>query len=130
MALFLLTAFIAEIIGTFAGFGASTILLPLALLSFPTKQAIVLVGAFHFLGTSWRTLLFARSINLKLALLFGIPSLILAALGASLLPRLDPGFLTRLVGALIILYALNGLLSRRLLPLPVSPLNRHRHYRH
>ncbi len=121
MALFLLAALIAEIIGTFAGFGATTVLLPLTLFLFPPKQAIVLVGAFHFLGTTFRTILFARSIHLRLALLFGIPSLVLAALGASLLPRIDPGFLTRLVGALIIFYALTGLLGRRLI-LPKHPL--------
>lgn len=40
--LFFLSAFVSEIIGTVAGFGSSTVFLPLALLFFDFKTALVL----------------------------------------------------------------------------------------
>jgi uncharacterized membrane protein YfcA len=43
-------AFVAEIIGTIAGFGSSTIFLPLALFFVDFKTAIVLVAIFHLFG--------------------------------------------------------------------------------
>lgn len=48
--LLFLSAFVAEIIGTMAGFGSSTILLPLALFFVDFKIAIVLVAIFHLFG--------------------------------------------------------------------------------
>lgn len=48
--LLFLSAFVAEIIGTMAGFGSSTILLPLALFFVDFKIAIVLEAIFHLFG--------------------------------------------------------------------------------
>lgn len=42
--LFFLSAFVSEIIGTIAGFGSSTVFLPLALIFFDFKTALVLVA--------------------------------------------------------------------------------------
>ena len=52
--LFFLSAFVAEIIGTMAGFGSSTIFLPLALFFVDFKTAIVLVAIFHLFGNIGR----------------------------------------------------------------------------
>jgi uncharacterized protein len=51
--LFFISAFIAEIIGTIAGFGSSTIFLPLSLLFVDFKTAIILVAIFHLFG-NWQ----------------------------------------------------------------------------
>lgn len=111
--LFLGSAVVAEIIGTFAGFGAVTILLPIATFILPIKEAVVLVSVFHLMGTTFRTILFARKINLKISVLFGVPSLIFSAIGASLLTTLDPIILTKTIGAVLIIYAVYSLLRER-----------------
>src|SRR4030066_27902 len=46
--LFLVFAFLAEIVGTLAGFGSSTILVPLTALFIDVKTAIAVVVLFHF----------------------------------------------------------------------------------
>jgi len=47
---FFLTALFAEIVGTIAGFGSSTILLPLATFFFNFTTALALVAFFHLFG--------------------------------------------------------------------------------
>ncbi|HEX9822669.1 MAG TPA: hypothetical protein VGD07_23975 [Methylomirabilota bacterium] len=47
---FLLIALVAEIIGTMAGFGSSTVALPLSLFLFDFPTALVLVAFLHISG--------------------------------------------------------------------------------
>ena len=111
--LFLIAAVGAETVGTFTGFGAVTILLPIATFMMPLREAIVLVSVFHLMGTFFRTLFFVRKINLKIALLFGIPSLIFSAIGASLLPTIDLPILSKIVGVALVAYAFYSLIRER-----------------
>lgn len=119
--LFLLSAFLAEIIGTFTGFGTTTILVPLASFFIPIRDAIVMVGLFHLFGTFFRTLFFIKGINIRIALIFGIPSLIFSGLGAYLLPFIDASLLSKGLGIILILYALFSL-SEHKVTLPQNPL--------
>jgi len=48
--LFLPIAFVSEIIGTIAGFGSSTIALPLSLFIFDFHTALALVAFLHIFG--------------------------------------------------------------------------------
>lgn len=118
--LFLFAALVAEIIGTFTGFGTTTILVPASSFFIPLKEAIVLVGLFHFFGTFWRALFFFRGIDWKITLLFGIPALIFAGVGASLLATVDVRLLTRILGVLLILYAAYSLTKHKI-TLPRHP---------
>jgi uncharacterized membrane protein YfcA len=52
--LFFLIAFISEVIGAVAGFGSSTIFLPLALFFVDFKTALILVAISHLIGTIGR----------------------------------------------------------------------------
>src|SRR3989304_475238 len=52
--LFFLSALFAEIVGTLAGFGSSTVFLPLALLFFDFRTALTLVAFFHIFGNATR----------------------------------------------------------------------------
>ncbi len=113
--IFLLVAFGAEVVGTITGFGATTILLPVASLLYPLPQAIAYSALFHFLGTFWRSAFFAKKINWGLALRFGIPSLIAAYIGARLLVLVDAQFLSHLLGVALIGYALYSLFKHRFL---------------
>jgi uncharacterized membrane protein YfcA len=51
---FFLIAFISEVIGAVAGFGSSTIFLPLALFFVDFKTALILVAISHLIGTIGR----------------------------------------------------------------------------
>lgn len=121
MIFFLLAALVAEIIGTFTGFGTSTILVPASSFFIPLKEAIVLVGLFHMFGTFWRTLFFARGIDWKITLTFGIPALVFAGVGASLLAAVEVTILAKLLGILLIIYATYSLTQHKI-TLPAHPL--------
>lgn len=118
--LFLTAAFFAESVGTITGFGATTILVPLSALFIPVKEAIVIVSLFHFFGTFWRTIAFRRGINWPVALTFGIPSLVFSAIGALFLVRAPVDFISKVLGILLIVYALYSLAKQKL-TLPRSP---------
>src|SRR3972149_10024314 len=64
--LFLIFAFLAEIMGTLAGFGSSTILVPLTALFIDVKTAIAVVGLFHFFGQVVDLFLWGRYINWRI----------------------------------------------------------------
>ncbi len=53
----------AELIGTMAGFGSSTIFLPLALFFVDFKTAIVLVVIFHLFGNIGRIIFFRQGFD-------------------------------------------------------------------
>lgn len=112
--IFLILAYLAEIVGTMAGFGATTILVPVSSFFIPLKEAIPLVALFHFFGTIWRTLFFARGINFRLVFLWGVPSLLFAALGAYLFTITSGNILSRLLGIFLITYAFLGLTGHKI----------------
>ena len=59
---------IAEIIGTMAGFGSSTIFLSIVLLFVDFKTAIVLVAIFHLFGNLSRTIFFRQGLDKRIIL--------------------------------------------------------------
>ena len=61
--LFFIFAFLSEIIGTMAGFGSSTIFLPLALLFFDFKTTLVLVALMHIFGNIGRISFFQHGLD-------------------------------------------------------------------
>lgn len=126
---FLVIAFLAEIVGTFTGFGTTTILVPLASFFISLPEAIVLAGLFHLFGTLFRTIFFIKGINLKITVVFGVPALITSFIGASFLPIIDVKLLSKLLGVALILYASYSLLRskkftsfERQVRLPKNPL--------
>lgn len=71
-----------ELIGTMAGFGSSTIFLPLALFFVDFKTAIVLVAIFHLFGNIGRIIFFRQGFDRMIILQFGVPSVLPSLLGA------------------------------------------------
>lgn len=120
LAPFLALAAPAEIIGTFVGFGATTILVPAASLFLPIKEAIVLAGLFHMFGTLWRTLYFKSGIDWKMVGFFGIPSLISASIGSYLLSVSPAHWIAKILGVFLIIFALASLFGK----LPKFPQNK------
>lgn len=102
--IFLIIAFGAEIIGTVAGFGSSTISLPLALFLFDFQTALVLVAFLHIFGNLGRIGFFRHGIDTRLLLTFGLPSLVFTVLGALLVEYIPQAALKGILGAFLIVY--------------------------
>jgi uncharacterized membrane protein YfcA len=107
--LFFISAFISEIIGTIAGFGSSTIFLPLALFFVDFKTALVLVAIFHLFGNLGRINFFRHRLDRKIIIIFGIPSILLSFLGASLVGILSQDILKVILGIFLIVISISFL---------------------
>jgi|SRR3989344_2050791 len=104
-ALFFLAAFLAEVIGTMAGFGSSTVFLPLALLFVDFPTALVLVAILHISGNIGRITFFRHGLDTGLILRFGIPSVIATLAGALLVSHLPQAALRGVLGVFLVCYA-------------------------
>lgn len=111
--LFFILAFIAEIIGTIAGFGSSTIFLPIALFFVDFKTAIILVAIFHISGNIGRMAFFKHGLNWKILATFGIPSVLFALLGAHLIDILHQDILKLILGIFLIVFSASSLKSSK-----------------
>lgn len=105
--LFLASAFVAEVIGTVAGFGSSTVFLPIALQFFDFGAALVLVAIFHMFGNAGRLSFFRKGIDWGLLARFGLPSIAFAVLGAFLVSfgEVPQDLLKAVLGTFLVLYA-------------------------
>src|SRR3990167_7429833 len=102
---FLIAVLGAEVVGTVAGFGSSTVLLPIALFFFEFKVALTVVAWVHVLGNIAKMGWFRGGGDLKLLLKFGVPSVIASLVGASLVGWVDQEWLKRLLGMFLVVYA-------------------------
>ncbi|MBS3094014.1 sulfite exporter TauE/SafE family protein [Candidatus Pacearchaeota archaeon] len=107
--LFFIAAFFAGVIGTIAGFGISSILLPISLFFFDFQTALLLVALFHFFSTIGRITFFHHSIDKRLFLLFGIPSVILALFGALLVMNLSQDLFRLFLGIFLLVFSIVSL---------------------
>lgn len=99
-------AFVAEVIGTMAGFGAATILTPIAALFLDVKTAIALVSCFHLFGNSARLWFFGRSIDWAIWKRFGLTGVACSLLGAGLTTQLSSTVVKRLFGLFLVSYVI------------------------
>ena len=79
----------------FSGFGLGTLLMPVFALFFPVDIAIALTAIVHFANNLIKLTIFGKNINWKIALSFGVPSIVTALVGAYLLKilsEMDPVF--------------------------------------
>lgn len=112
--LFFLSAYAAEIIGTIAGFGSSTVFLPLALLFFDFQTALVLVALFHIFGNISRIGFFKSGLDKHTLIIFGIPSVILTLVGALLVSYIPQEILKAVLGVFLVAYSLVSLWKENL----------------
>ena len=103
-ATFLCGAFLAEIIGTMAGFGAATILTPVAAVFLDMKTAIAVVACFHVFGNASRLRFFGRHIDWRIWRQFGLTGVIFSLAGASLTTALSSAALMAAFGIFLLLY--------------------------
>ena len=102
--LFLIAALFAEIVGTMAGFGSSTIFLPVALLFFDFRTALILVAIFHMSGNIGRIAFFRHGFDKGMLLRFGVPSVIFTIIGALLVDYVPQHLLKLILGLFLIIY--------------------------
>src|SRR3990172_1380009 len=111
---FFLTALFAEIVGTIAGFGSSTILLPLATFFFNFTTALALVAFFHLFGNLSRVGFFRAGLDKETILKFGIPSVIFSIIGALLVKYVSQDLLKGILGIFLLIYSTTFLLKENL----------------
>lgn len=109
--LFFLAVFLSEIVGTVAGFGSATILLPVALLFVDFKTALVITALVHLFGNLGRWAFFRNKISWKITGYFGIVGIFGALIGALLVTHADQQFLQRGLGVFLIGYGVFALLK-------------------
>lgn len=104
--IFFVTGFFSEVLGTMAGFGSSTIFLPLASYLVDFKTALVLVAIFHLFGNLGRIAFFRHGLDKKVLLLFGLPSFLFSLLGATLVGDLSQTLLKMILGMFLIAFSI------------------------
>jgi uncharacterized protein len=118
--LFFIAALIAEIAGTIAGFGSSTIFLPLSLFFLPFHSALIIVAIFHVFGNLGRITFFRKGIEWNLIIKFGIPALALTIAGALFASFTGTLWLLLLLGLFLFVYST---LSLRFKEFKMKPTN-------
>ena len=101
--LFFIVAFLSEVIGAVAGFGSSTIFLPLALFFVDFQTALILVAISHLFGNLGRINFFKQGLDKKIIAMFGIPSILFSFLGASIVGILSQDTLKVILGIFLII---------------------------
>lgn len=103
--IFLIASFGSVIIGTVAGFGSSTVLLPIALFFVDFKTAIILVAILHISGNISKVAIFKQGLNWRILAIFGIPSILLALLGANLIDIIPQDIMKLILGIFLIVFS-------------------------
>lgn len=97
-----------------AGFGSSTIFLPLASYLVDFKTALVLVAIFHLFGNLGRIAFFRHGLDKRVLLLFGLPSFLFSLLGAILVGDLSQTMLKLILGLFLIILSIMFLFKPKL----------------
>lgn len=119
--LFLACAFAAEVLGTMAGFGAATVLTPIASLFMDIKTAIAVVAWFHLFGNASRLVFFGRAIQWGVWLRFGLTGVVCSVLGAAVTTRLSSAAVKLAFGLFLLGYVAASLRASAR-PLPRRPV--------
>ncbi len=108
--LFFIVAFLSIVVGTVAGFGTSTIFLPMALFFLDFQTALVLVAITHISGNVGAVGFFREGLDKRLIILFGVPSIILTIIGAYLVIFIPQLTLEILLGIFLLIFSIYSLL--------------------
>ena len=120
--LFFIVAFLSIIIGTVAGFGTSTIFLPVALFFVDFKTALVLVAITHLSANLGATTFFRHGLDKRLILLFGVPSIFITIIGAYMVTYVPQNILIIILGIFLLSFSILFLM-RPNIKVPASETN-------
>ncbi len=80
--LFVLLAFVSEILGTISGFGSSILFVPIASLFFDFKTVLAITAVFHVFSNLSKIALFRKGVDKNIVLKLGLPAVIFVIIGA------------------------------------------------
>ncbi len=103
--LFWIIAFFASVLGTMAGFGISSIVLPVAVSLFDYKTGLALTSTFHLFNNIGRIAFYRYNINRNLVLAFGGPAIFLTLIGSFLNKSVNQNFLKPVLGVSLLIYS-------------------------
>jgi uncharacterized membrane protein YfcA len=103
---FFIIAFIAAAVASVAGFGTATMTIPFLAWIIGFKQAIVLIAFFHAFSNLFKFVTLRQAVNIRLMLLYGIPTVITAIVGAYLLEIVAPKGVGLGVGIFLMIFAI------------------------
>lgn len=103
--LFLVVALISEILGTVGGFGSSAIFVPLAGFFFSLQTVLALTGVLHVFSNIAKLVFFRKTIDFKIVLWIGIPSVVLVIVGAQLNSMIEMKYAELLLGIFLVLFS-------------------------
>ncbi|MFY9638836.1 MAG: sulfite exporter TauE/SafE family protein [Methanobacterium sp.] len=109
--IFFIVAFLSIVIGTVAGFGTSTILLPVALIFVDFKTALVLVAITHLSANMGATTFFRHGLDRRLILLFGVPSIFITIIGAYMVTYVPQNILIIILGIFLLIFSISFLIK-------------------
>jgi uncharacterized membrane protein YfcA len=101
---FLLLAFLSEIVGTIGGFGSSVFFVPMAQFFLDFKTVLMLTAILHDFSNTSKLYLFRKNIDKRLLLLYGIPSTVFVIIGALLSKYLQSQYTELMLGIFLILF--------------------------
>lgn len=96
----------AAVVSTIAGFGVSTIIVPVLALFFPFSQVLLFAGIIHWFLDIWKILLFRQGLDKTFVLRFALPATLTSILGASLVLQVPSDLLIRIVGGGFLAYVI------------------------
>jgi len=82
--LFIILAFVCEVIGTISGFGSSILFVPIASMYFDFKTVLGITAVFHVFSNLSKIALFREGINKTIAIKLGLPAIVFVIIGALL----------------------------------------------
>ena len=118
---FLAGAFLAEVIGTMAGFGAATVLTPIAVLFMDVKTAIAVVAFFHLFGNGSRLIFFGRRVQWHTLWQFGLTAVLFSVVGAAVTASLSSSLVKLLFGLFLLIYVMLSFVAVGRVSLPKRP---------
>jgi len=109
--LFLLVSFVAAAVATLAGFGSSTVLIPVAVFFMDIKSAIFLVACFHLFNNTFKIKMFWKKIDWHIFLQFGIASIFFAFTGALLASIAPVEVIKKVLAGFLMLFSVYSLIT-------------------
>jgi hypothetical protein len=110
-AIFLICTYLAGVAATLAGFGSSTLLIPIAIIFMDIKTAVFLVACFHLFNNIFKVKAFRRKIDFNTCLLFGVPSVLFSFLGALFISFAPVDIIRKVLGVFLIGFSVYSFLK-------------------
>lgn len=110
-ALFLIVSYLAAVVATIAGFGSSTLLIPVAIQFMDIKTAVFIVACFHFFNNVFKIRAFWGKADFRIFLLFGIPSIVFAFTGARLITVMPIDVIRVILAVFLIVFSIYSLVK-------------------